>query len=132
MLSTDWEVLRKNKFDRQRNEFDDIITKFFWFMGKRQGQAYFNYNLSQPKYHPLLFDYRQKNFYNVILSPSQGKIINIIRPKDFRRKFLICTETRVVFHIIRSIYIKLSLIVRCYCVIRSDTISSMFVICFVP
>jgi hypothetical protein len=29
MLSTDWEVLRKNKFDRQRNEFDDIITKFF-------------------------------------------------------------------------------------------------------
>jgi hypothetical protein len=29
MLSIDWEVLRKNKIDRQRNEFDEIITKVF-------------------------------------------------------------------------------------------------------
>jgi len=27
MLSIDWEVLRKNKIDRQRNELDDIIKK---------------------------------------------------------------------------------------------------------
>jgi len=27
ILSIDWEVLGKNKIDRQRNEFDDIITR---------------------------------------------------------------------------------------------------------
>jgi hypothetical protein len=73
----------------------------------------------------LLFDYLQANFYNE-LSLIQGRIINTIRLKDFKRKFLIYTKTRVKVHIIRSICIQISLIVRCYCVIRLDTLSASY------